>query len=116
MALPSDVQALLDALEPAIREAFIEAIERITSQAQLTTIVGHIQNGNIEAAIIALRIDPVFFQPMDRAIVDAFYRGGVLAMAGLPAIADPFPVAERFLASMDAILALNSGDDNTSED
>lgn len=75
MALPSDVQAVLDKLEPEVRQAFLDAIDRITSQAQFNTVVAHIQAGNIEAAVLALRVDPTFFQPMDRLISEAFYRG-----------------------------------------
>ncbi|NSZ73337.1 hypothetical protein G6L74_06215 [Agrobacterium tumefaciens] len=115
MAFPSEVQAIIDALEPEVRKAFLDAIGRITSQAQLQTIIGHIQNGNVEAAIAALRVDPVFFQPLDRALSDAYYRGGVAALAALPKIPDPFRAVQRFLASMEDMTALNSGQDHTSQ-
>lgn len=115
MAFPSEVQAILDALEPEVRKAFLDAIGRITSQAQLQTVVGHIQNGNIEAAIAALRVDPVFFQPLDRALSDAYYRGGVAALAALPKIPDPFRAVQRFLASMEDMTAPNCGQDHTSQ-
>lgn len=113
MAFPSEVQAILDALEPEVRKAFLDAIGRITSQAQLQTVVGHIQNGNIEAAIAALRVDPVFFQPLDRALSDAYYRGGVAALAALPKIPDPFRAVQRFLASMEDMTAPTCGQDHT---
>ncbi|XHE14083.1 hypothetical protein PCC82_04860 [Agrobacterium deltaense] len=115
MAFPSEFQAILDALEPEVRKAFLDAIGRITSQAQLQTVVGHIQNGNIEAAIAALRVDPVFFQPLDRALSDAYYRGGVAALAALPKIPDPFLVVQRFLASMEDMTAPNCGQEHTSQ-
>ena len=115
MAFPSEVQAILDALEPDVRKAFLDAIGRITSQAQLQTIIGHIQNGNVEAAIAALRVDPVFFQPLDRALSDAYYRGGVAALAALPKIPDPFRAVQRFLASMEDMTEPNSGQDHTSQ-
>lgn len=115
MAFPSEVQAILDALEPEVRKAFLDAIGRITSQAQLQTVVGHIQNGNIEAAIAALRVDPVFFQPLDRALSDAYYRGGVAALAALPKIPDPFRAVQRFLASMEDMTAPNCGQEHTSQ-
>ena len=116
MALPSDVQALLDELEPEIRKAFLEAIDRITSQAQLSTITAHLQAGNVDAAILALRLDPVFFQPLDRAIMEAYYRGGVLALASLPRIPDPFLVEQRFSALVDATFAPKPGDESTPQD
>jgi len=116
VALPSDVQALLDELEPEIRKAFLEAIDRITSQAQLSTITAHLQAGNVDAAILALRLDPVFFQPLDRAIMEAYYRGGVLALASLPRIPDPFLVEQRFSALVDATFAPKPGDESTPQD
>lgn len=115
MAFPSEVQAILDALEPEVRKAFLDAIGRVPSQAQLQTVVGHIQNGNIEAAIAALRVDPVFFQPLDRALSDAYYRGGVAALAALPKIPDPFRAVQRFLASMEDMTAPTCGQDHTSQ-
>lgn len=115
MAFPSEVQAILDALEPEVRKAFLEALGRITSQAQLQTVIGHIQNGNIEAAVAALRVDPVFFQPLDRALSDAYYRGGVAALAALPKIPDPFRAVQRFLASMEDMTAPTCGQDHTSQ-
>lgn len=115
MALPSEVQAILDAFEPEVRKAFLDAIGRITSQAQLQTVIGHIQNGNIEAAVAALRVDPVFFQPLDRALSEAYYRGGVAALAALPKIPDPFRAVQRFLASMEDMTAPNSGQEHTSQ-
>lgn len=117
MALPKDVQSLLDALEPQIRDAFLEAIQRISSQAQLSTIVGHLQAGNIEAAIAALRMEPVFFRPLDRIIAEAYYRGGVAALAALPKLPDPFyQVALQSLASMEDMLVPPDGQNSTSED
>lgn len=109
MNLPADLQAALDRLEPAIRAAFLEAIERITSQAQLQVITGHLQAGNIEAAIVAMNLDPRFFGPLDRAIAEAYWQGGVMALAGLPRIPDPFPVAGSSSASTDATRAQKPG-------
>ena len=117
MALPKDVQALLDALEPQIRDAFIEAVTRITSQAQLSTIVGHLQAGNIEAAIAALRMEPVFFRPLDRIITEAYYRGGVAALAALPKLPDPFYLAAlQSLVSMEDMTVPSDGQNSTSPD
>lgn len=117
MALPRDIQALLDTLEPAIRQAFLDAVKSITSEAQLKIIAGHIEAGNIDSALIALRIDPAFFRPLDRAITDAYYRGGVLALASLPKLPDPFYLAAlRSLASMDGTREPSHGQSSTSED
>lgn len=90
MALPREVERLLARLEKDVAAAFSQAIAQITSQAQLKTIVGHLENGNVEAAAAALRIDPRFFQPLDRALDEAYFQGGVQALLALPAIPDPY--------------------------
>lgn len=117
MAIPREFQAIMDTLEPSVRQAFLEAIEKITSQAQLKVIAGHLEARNIDAAIVALRIDPAFFRPLDRAITDAYYQGGVMALASLPKLPDPFYLAAlRSLASMEDMIAPSDGQSNTSED
>ena len=94
MSLPPDIQTELDKMEPAIRQAFMQVIEQLRSNAQLAVVEDAIRRGNIEQAVAALRVDPAFYAPLDRAISEAFYRGGVMALAGLPRIPDPFPGAE----------------------
>ena len=93
----------------------MRAIELITSQAQLQLIIGHLQAGNIEAAIIALNLDPRFFGPLDQAITQAYWQGGVLALAGLPKLPDPFPVAGLSSGLMDDTRAPNNGRETTLE-
>lgn len=105
--LPADIQRALDTLEPAVRKAFREAVEGIASRAQMQTIIGHIEAGNIDAALAALGIDPRFFAPLDRALSEAFYQGGVIALAGLPRLKDPFPVGGWCLGLMHATRAQN---------
>lgn len=109
MALPVKIQKILDELEPQMAKAFQEAIDKVTSSAQLKTIIGHIESGNIEAVILALRLDPSFFHPMDRAIQEAYFRGGAVGLLQLPAIPNPFLVAALLLGSMDATSAQSSG-------
>ena len=115
MTLPTDIQTALSKLEPSIRDAFLQAIAQITSNAQLAVIEDAIRRGNIEAAVAALRLDATFYAPLDRAISEAFYQGGVLALAGLPRLTDPFPVGAWSLALMAAIHAQRNGSSDTSE-
>ncbi|MCC0013875.1 MAG: hypothetical protein H6881_08355 [Rhodobiaceae bacterium] len=115
MKLPKEIEDILATAEPAIRKAFIEAIERIRSHAQMRLIIAALEEKNIEAAINILRIDPAIFHALDRAISDAYFRGGVAALAKLPKIPDPFGVAVRFLLSMEGTSALNNGSENTPE-
>ena len=94
MSLPPDIQDALDKLEPAIRQAFMDCIAQLRSNAQLAVIEDAIRRGNLEQAVAALRIDPTFYAPLDRAIDEARFWGGVQALANLPRITDPFPGAE----------------------
>ena len=41
--LPKEIEAALSRLEPAIRDAFLEAIDQITSAAQLKRLVAAIE-------------------------------------------------------------------------
>ena len=87
------LDAILARLEPDVRRAFEEAIADLRSAAQLQAVIGHIEAGNIEAALIALNLRAEWFAPLDRALTDAFNAGGVSALAGLPALPVPFPLA-----------------------
>ncbi|MBO0141503.1 hypothetical protein JZX87_10045 [Agrobacterium sp. Ap1] len=115
MAFPTEFQAVLDKLEPEVRQAFLDALSKITSSAQINTIIAHIEAGNVEAAILALKVDPTFFQPLDRLLSEAFYQGGVTALAALPKIPDPFRAVQRFLASMEDMTAPKHGDESSSQ-
>lgn len=87
------IQKLADRLEGNIRQAFLDAIWDITSVAQLQAIIGHLEAGNVEAAILSLNLRAEFFEPLDRALDDAFRRGGASALSGLPQVPGPFPAA-----------------------
>ena len=87
------LQRLVDQLEGNVRQAFLDAIWDITSVAQLQAIIGHLEAGNVEAAILSLNLRAEFFEPLDRALDEAFRMGGVSALAGIPQISAPFPAA-----------------------
>jgi hypothetical protein len=92
--IPARIQAQIDAMEPRIREAFIAAVNDLTSSAQMALIVGHLERGDVRAAVDALGIDPAFFAPLDDALRAAYLTGGRDALLALPAIANPFPAAD----------------------
>lgn len=83
------IQAALDAMEPALRDAFQRAVDDLRSQAQLALLVDALERGNIEQAIAILNVDPAFFAPLDDAIRAAYLQGGRAAIAALPVIPDP---------------------------
>lgn len=83
------IQAALDAMEPALRAAFLQAVDDIRSAAQLAQLVDALQKGDIPRALAVLNVDPAFWAPLDDAIVAAYIRGGRDAIAALPVIPDP---------------------------
>ena len=85
-----ELQAILDQMEPAHRKAFLDAVDRITSTAQLALLEDAIRAGDIRKAVAVLQMDATFFAPLDRAYSEAFYRGGAVILAGLGTFTDPF--------------------------
>lgn len=83
------IQAALDAMEPALRAAFMQAVDDIRSAAQLAQLVDALEKGDIPRAMAVLNVDPAFWAPLDDAIVAAYLRGGRDAIAALPVIPDP---------------------------
>ena len=97
--LPKEIEAALERLEPAIRKAFLEAIDQITSAAQLKRLVAAIEAGQIEEAIEALRIEQGFFSPLNDAIRQAYLDGGAIVLAGLR-LKDPYS-GDKFVLGFD---------------
>jgi len=87
--LPKEIEAALSRLEPSIRDAFLAAIDQITSAAQMKRLVAAIEAGQIEEAIEALRIEQGFFSPLNDAIRGAYLDGGAIVLAGLR-LKDPY--------------------------
>lgn len=87
-----ELQKILAQLEPRFRDAFLEAIERITSQAQLVLLEDAIRQGDMQKAVAVLQLDPTFFAPLDRAFSEMHYQGGVATLAALRTLKDPFLV------------------------
>lgn len=115
MALPADIQAILDKLEPEFRRAFQEAIEKVSSAAQLRLIEDALKTGNIDAAIRALQLDSTFYAPLDRMIQEAFWQGGMTVAANVPVLNSPFPGAASFSALMRVTIGRNNGSGNKPE-
>lgn len=87
--LPKDVQAALDRLEPELRQAFLDAIARSRSAVSLQKVEAALIAGNIEGAIDALRLEGVWFSPLQDAVRSSLNAGGALALTGLR-VRDPY--------------------------
>jgi len=99
MPLPRDIERILKRIEPRFRRAFQQAFSDIASGIVLRDVVDAIQARNAQAALEALRLEPAFLQPLDRAIADAFVDGGSEALARIPV--DP-NTGRRFVLGFDA--------------
>jgi hypothetical protein len=98
MALPRDIERILRRIEPRFRRAFQQAFNDIASAIVLRDVVDAIRARNAQAALDALRLEPAFLQPLDRAIADAFVDGGSEALARIPI--DP-NTGRRFVLGFD---------------
>ncbi|MER8806030.1 head morphogenesis protein [Mesorhizobium australicum] len=93
-------EILVSQFEPAIRAAFIEAIDDITSYIVLRRIVERLERGDVNGAIRAMHLDEAAFRPLDEAIRQAFNGGGVDTVEQMPALRDPF--GHRIVVRWDA--------------
>jgi hypothetical protein len=111
--IPADLARQIAALEPMIRDAFLQSIADIRSEAQMALVVDAIERGDVPRLISVLNLDPTFFAPLDQAIQGAYYEGGVRALSGLPVIPDPATGGKSFPASMRVTRARSGGCGNT---
>ena len=75
--------------EPVLRRAWQEAIEAVKSAVVLARIIERLERRDIDGAIHALDLDPAFFRPLDKALLDTFEGGGVATVEGMPVLRDP---------------------------
>ena len=83
------IQDAIAGMEPALAKAFLTAIADLRSSAQVALVTGHLERGDIEAAITALHIDAEFFAPLDDALRQAFVQGGATTLRMLTGLKDP---------------------------
>ena len=101
MALPRDIERILRRIEPRFRRAFQQAFNDIASAIVLQDVIAAIEARNVQAALAALRLEEPFFQPLDRAIAEAFFDGGSEALQRIPR--DP-NTGRRFVLGFDGRL------------
>lgn len=74
--LPGSFDELLSKLEPDVRRAFEDAIERIATTAELRDIEAMLGRGDIEGVLDALHLAPDYFREVQDAVEQAFLAGG----------------------------------------
>lgn len=79
---------LLARYAPEVAQAFREAVNDLTRRADLQRVIAALQQGNIEAAIEALHLDPAAFTKLEEAIRSAYVAAGDGAASTMPKIKD----------------------------
>lgn len=81
MARRLTLRDLLDRLEPQARDAFLGAIQALSNDVAFAQLEDAIRRGNVDAAMAALHLDQAsaYFEPLHRALRDAFTEGGNFA-------------------------------------
>jgi hypothetical protein len=112
------IEALLMGLEPAIRDAFLTAIQRATDGIDVTALIEALDARDIDRAVGLVRIDAAALFPLQEAVRGGYIAGGASVAAGLPkTIAGSFgfngrhPRAEAWVASVGADLIQGIADD-----
>lgn len=70
------IDELLKAHEPAIRRAFIEAMQDARSAVDFTAVVNALARGDIAGAMAVIEFSRAFLAPLDQEIARAYYRAG----------------------------------------
>lgn len=76
---------LIDHWSPELQKAFLESIYRLRDRAQIEQIAKMLENGDIEAAIRAVGLDPTAFRELDKQLANAFEAGGNATARLVPA-------------------------------
>lgn len=95
MARRETLQQIADRLEPGVRKAFLDSIDRIKADAQIGRIVQALDNNDIERALGFLNIDRAHFAPLERSLRDAFEQSGDAMVAAYMAQAQAAGVQVR---------------------
>jgi len=72
------IDRLIERLEPRMRRAFEEAIQRIRGRTTIKDVEEALRRGDIDTALRAIPLDESQFEPLRRALRDAFEEGGDL--------------------------------------
>lgn len=97
MSNRSDLEQLLDKYEPALQQAFLDAIADIRSRVVLKRLVERLERGDVFGAIEVLQLEPEAFGRVELVIAEAYNAGGMgLAESLLLRGADGSRIAFRF--------------------
>lgn len=85
MAIPKQLQDLLDKMTEQLREAILSSVSEIKSRARMAALVSAIEKGRVDDVLKVLNLSDEFFEPIDDAIRASYILGGREAMQALTA-------------------------------
>lgn len=89
MARNSDpIEALTEQWEPRLRDAFLQAVQRIADRVSVAAVAEALARGDVEAAVRLVGLDANDFIGLRNAVHDAFSAGGSAITEAIPAIRD----------------------------
>lgn len=95
MAAQDRIAQLLATWEPALKAAFLEAVDGIRSRVRLSELVKALERGDVEQALQLVGIDPPALRPFESALERAFEGSGqdiTQAIARMRRANDPRPL------------------------
>lgn len=76
-----EYDALLAEYEGQISEAFLKAVEQIKSQVVLQEVIDALDAGDVQKAMVALKLDPAAFYIYEKAIEGSLFQAGSIIIA-----------------------------------
>lgn len=90
------IDALLDEYEPRVAEAFLAAIDDITSRADLKRVGDALARGDIDGALDALNLEPAAFNRLEALIAQVYAASGEAGADAFPSVLGGSRVMLRF--------------------
>lgn len=82
------IEALTETWGPRIRQAFLDAVQRIADRVSVAVIEARLRAGDVEGAVRALGLDPSDFIGLRDTIAAAYASGGGAVAETIPAARD----------------------------
>lgn len=80
---------LIDLWDERLRKAFTDAIYQVRNAAEVELIATMLERGDVDGALRAVGLDPLYFRGLEREIEGAFEAGGGDTAKRIPAVRGP---------------------------
>jgi hypothetical protein len=85
----AQLQALVEKWAPQLRQAFLDAIQRLGASVDLNRLVAALTRGDIDAAVREVNLDPLQFRGLENTLTAAYDDGGNAAASEFPPTRGP---------------------------